>query len=808
MLKRPALAGALSVSAGILFSSAAAVPWYWWGCGTVLLLLIAVIDFRRRAPERGRDRFPSVWFLLLLACSAAVSYSVRTQLRTAEHITNFLTVSDTVTVHCIVADEPSVSGERTKLLVKLLSVSNDADSAAVEGKAYVTILPDRRKKERPVTILYGAFLTFRTVIQEPSSERNPGEFSYKEYLALNDIYASMTVRGYGNVSVSGERDPNLFFEYIIFPSKRFVERTIRTVMEGDMAYFLIGLLLGDRTDLSQEIKEAFMNTGTIHVLAVSGSHVVLVAEIIVVVVGLLRFPRRPRIILVMVMLVYYMFLTGATPSVVRATLMMLVMQLGKLFEERTDIYNVLGVSAILILLYEPKQLFDVGFQLSFSAVFSIVYFYPLLNALIPRIPEPLEEVRIMHWVWQLFAVSLAAQIGTLPFTAYYFGRVSIVSLAANLIVVPIVGVMVTVGLSGALLGIGSLWIASCFSEVNRLMAMFTLQFVAWAEQVPYAVVDTATFGAEQTIYYSVIVGLLFNLGKPAVVKRFFFTGLAAVDLFLILSLFRPPDDHLRVYFLDVGQGDGAVIRFPTGETVLVDAGPSSPDYDAGERNIAPFLRRNGIAALDAVITTHPHADHLGGVPYILRNFPVHTAVDAGQAAGSRLYREYTSLLSSTRHMTVRAGSVLDIGGARLYVLHPTRHFIDADSADGYNELNGSSVVFKLVYGATSILFTGDAETDAEEHLATVYGTFLRSDLLKAGHHGSSTSSSERFISYVMPDHAVISVAKFNKFRHPSGKVIARLERYGAEVHRTDEEGAIVFQSDGHRWSKRQWRNDQ
>nr|MBP9211822.1 DNA internalization-related competence protein ComEC/Rec2 [Bacteroidota bacterium] len=637
MLKRPALSGAAAVTVGILASRFTGLQWTWWCAASAFILIIAVIEYLRRAPAGGRERFPSGHFLLLLASAAAVSYSVTTQLRTSQHITNFLSVSDSVTVHCTVVDEPSVSDGRTKLLVKVRSVSNDVDSSAAEGRAYVSILPDKRKKETPVLILYGSHLSFRTVIQEPASERNPGEFSYKEYLALNDIYASMTVRGYSSFVMHGERDPNPFFEYIIFPSKAFVVRTIRTVMEGDVAYFLIGLLLGDRTDLSQEIKDAFMNTGTIHVLAVSGSHVVLVAEIIIVVVGLLRFPRRPRALLVMVMLVYYMYLTGATPSVVRATIMMLVMQLGKFLEERTDIYNVLGVSAIVILLYEPKQLFDVGFQLSFSAVFSIVYFYPKLNALIPRIPEPLEEVRIMQWLWQLFAVSLAAQIGTLPFTAYYFGRVSIISLAANLVVVPLVGVIVTVGLSGALLGIASMWLASCFSEVNRLLAVFTLQFVSWSEKAPYAVVDTSTFGIEETVFYSVLIGILFNLGNAVLVKRLILAGLVSANLFLFRSMTDPPDDLLRVYFLDVGQGDGAVIRFPTGENVLVDAGPYSPDYDAGERNVAPFLRRNGIEEIDAVITTHPHADHLGGVPYIMRNFTVKRAIDAGQRAGSRLY---------------------------------------------------------------------------------------------------------------------------------------------------------------------------
>ncbi|MFA6541067.1 MAG: DNA internalization-related competence protein ComEC/Rec2, partial [Bacteroidota bacterium] len=721
------------------------------------------------------------------------------------HISQYLHSPDSLRITCTVIDAPDLKEGRTKLLVSRISLNNGMDSVAVDGKAYVSIYPDKRSHEIPKEIFYGSVISFSSIIQAPGEERNPGEFSYREYLALNNIFATISVFGYSNVTVSEYREPSFFFEYIIFPSKEFVVRTIRTVMKGDEANFLIGLLLGDRTDISEEIKSAFMNTGTIHVLAVSGSHVVLVAEIIVVVVGLLRFPRKWQIVLAMIMLVYYMFLTGATPSVVRATIMMIVLYAGKLFEERTDVYNVLGVSAVIILLIEPKQLFDVGFQLSFSAVFSIVYFYPKLNALIPRIPEPLEEFKLITWVWQLFAVSLAAQLGTLPFTAYYFEKVSVVSLFANLIVVPLVGVIVTIGLSGALLGIVSLLLASCFSEVNNLIAIVTLNFVKWAEQVPYAVIHTAGFGLKETVLYSAVIGLLFNIGKRDIQKRIIFASLVAANLFLFSTFNEPSIHNLRITFLDVGQGDCTVIQFPTGETLLVDAGPSSPGFDAGERTVVPFLRRAGVSKIDAVITTHPHADHLGGVPAVLKQLSPKQAIDAGQCAQSKLFYEYAGLLKMTEHRIVRSGMILSFGNGRLYIVHPADVFIDADSSNGYSDLNQSSVVIKLQYGVTSFLFAGDAETEAEEHMVQTYGDFLDTDILKAGHHGSSTSSSERFISYVTPSQVIVSVGKFNKFRHPSKRVLNRFITSGAKIYRTDVEGAIIFESDGNSIRKVVWR---
>jgi competence protein ComEC len=806
MKNRPALVGASSIVAGILTARFLSIDWKIFIAFALVFLVVSLSEIFLKRKLKGRDLFHSFSFLLLLFFSSACAYSINEQIRDHRHIIHYLNSADSLTVYCKVIDEPRVNEGRTKLLVSVISLNNEYDSIEVEGKAYVSIIADKRKKENPKDIQYGSFLSFKGILQSPSDERNPGEFSYRQYLALNNIYASASVFGYSNVSVGSDRDANFFFEHIIFPSKNFVVKTIRTVMKGDEANFLIGLLLGDRTDLSEKIKSAFMNTGTIHVLAVSGSHVVLVAEIIFIVVGLLRFSRTPKILIAIVVLIYYMFLTGSTPSVVRATLMIIIFYLGKLFQERTDVYNVLGLSAIIILLLEPKQLFDVGFQLSFSAVFSIVYFYPKLNALIPKIPEPLEEFKIITWVWQLFAVSLAAQIGTLPFTAFYFEKISIVSLFANLIVVPLVGLIVTIGLGGALLGILSMWIASSFSEVNDLLAVFTLNFVKWAEQVPYAIVNTATFGLKETIIYSLLIGFIFNVGNKPLQKKIIFASFIIVNVLLFSSLNQSSENNLRITFLDVGQGDGAVIQFPTGEVIIVDAGPRTNEFDAGEKTVAPFLRRNGISTIDAIITTHPHADHLGGVPYLMQNFSVKKVIDAGQLMQSKLFFEYNALNRKENHLIEKAGMIFPTENARLYFLHPSKQFIDIDSSNGYSDLNESSLVFKLQYGNTSFLFSGDAEIEAEEHIAGIYHDFLDSDVLKAGHHGSSTSSSEYFIKAVQPQEVVVSVAKFNKFRHPSKRVIERFHTFGANVYRTDVEGAVIIESDGNHIRKMGWRN--
>ncbi|MDD8018414.1 MAG: DNA internalization-related competence protein ComEC/Rec2 [Bacteroidota bacterium] len=805
---KPALFAAFAIITGIMCAKYFPVSWMVWGVSAVVIsAAIAVEYYRKRNPSTTEPHL-SILVTILLAFSAATSFTADQQLRSIGHIKNYLDTSDSLTIVCKISDQPKMKEGRTKALVEVLSISNEYDSVAVEGKAYLTVTRNRRINESLKVLQYGSIVTCKSLMVSPIESRNPGEFNYKQYLELNNIYATINVYGYSNVIVSKERQTNFFFEKIIFPSKDFITETITTVMKGDEANFLIGLLLGDRTDISEEIKNAFMNTGTIHVLAVSGSHVVLVVAIIFTVFGLLRFPRRVKILCTILAIIYYTYLTGATPSVVRASLMTCVVLLGKFFEERVNVYNALGVSAIILLLIDPKQLFDVGFQLSFSAVFSIVYFYPKLNALIPKIPERLEELKLLKWVWQAFAVSLAAQIGTIPFTAFYFGKVSLVSFFANLIVVPLVGIIVTIGLSGALLGVVSLFAASCFSEVNNVLAWFTLAAVRMAEQAPFATVNTALFGLKETIFYSAVIGFIFNFSNRNIQKRILFATIGAAIIFLFVSIFNQQDNHLRVTFLDVGQGDAAVVQFPTGETIVVDGGPITAGFNAGEKNIIPFLIRSGIPKIDAIITTHPDADHLGGVPYLLKHYTVDEVIDQTQKANSKLFFEYDSLKQIKRTSTVMVGTeALKIPNARLYVLHPTKQFIDTDSTDGYHDLNDASIVIKLVYGKTSFLFTGDAEIPAEEQMTRVYGEFLQSDVIKAGHHGSMSSSSEEFISAIKPTDVVISVGKFNKFKHPSKIVLERYKKLNTAIHRTDMEGAIVFESDGTTITKKKWRGE-
>ncbi|HEX9615568.1 MAG TPA: DNA internalization-related competence protein ComEC/Rec2, partial [Bacteroidota bacterium] len=500
-------------------------------------------------------------------------------------------------------------------------------------------------------------------------------------------------------------------------------------------------------------------------------------------------------------LLFYMLLTGAASSIVRATIMGCVIVIGTAMERRTDIYNSICVAAVIVLLIDPLQLFDVGFQLSFAAVLSIVMLYPILDAAIRQIPESWEEFKILEPVWKVFAVSLAAQLGTLPFTAFYFERFSIVSLLANVAVVPLVGLNLILGcVTIAAEFLGS-WLAASYAALNELLVSILLGFVRRAASVPFAAVETYGFGIlSGAFYYAALLGII-NIRNARLVKIAGFSMLLIAASGVARSILTEPRP-MQLLMLDVGQGDALLLRFPNGANVLVDAGPRTFGYDAGKRVLVPFLSRQGITRLDAVVLSHPHSDHIGGLEAVLSMVQVAAIYEADTVIASRMHAEMRRVAAErgVELRTVGTGDEISPDpNARLYVVHP------APGQDRFENLNNNSLVLKLQYGGSEALLCGDAELEAEEIMGARYRFFLGADMLKTGHHGSSTSSSDDFLHGITPKFAIISVGAANKFKHPSPRVVERLRSGGTRVLRTDLEGALLFTTDGTTWKRIDWR---
>lgn len=397
---------------------------------------------------------------------------------------------------------------------------------------------------------------------------------------------------------------------------------------------------------------------------------------------------------------------------------------------------------------------------------------------------------------KLLAISLAAQIGTLPFTAYYFGRVSVVSLAANLVVVPISGINVLLGVATIVFSFLNQWLAGCYAALNVSLTTFLLGFVKSAAAIPYSYVEIVRVGIVQVMLYYGVILMFVHAGNRTVVRWSLIGSLAIANFYLYRILVDGQESKLVVTAIDVGQGDAILVELPGGKNLLIDAGPNQFRYDAGEKTIVPYLKRRGITQLDALLVTHGHNDHIGGTLSLLE----HIAVRGYHRALSPSFTPQDGALADVlmrkgiELKTTSIGRVLNLDStARLYILHPK---IPEDEA---RNLNTTSVVVKLTYGATTMLLAGDANDAAEQKMMRRYGSFLQSSILKVGHHGSVTSSGVDFLRLVKPSYSVISVGAKNKFGHPSKGTSDKLLEEGSRVLRTDRNGAIMFESEGLFW---------
>lgn len=659
----------------------------------------------------------------------------------------------------------------------------------------------KRKPGQRKGLAQGKYVSFSGTLEPFPRPRNPGDFDYGRYLELQDVHGVISTE-LNLIKVSQPKEPP---GKIIDISE--IRRDLIAIIDRfhgrAQASFLNGIILGERRGISPDLKQSFVNTGTIHVLAVSGFNVGVVALIFYIFFGLWRFKKWQVILLTIVGLLFYMVLTESSPSVVRATIMACVILTSQLIESKVNIYQSLGVAALIILFLDPDQLFDVGFQLSFAAVISIVYFYPKFESLISRIPHKIGKIRAVDYLLKLFAVSLAAQIGTLPFTAYYFERISIVALGANLLVVPMVVVNTAIGFASIILSFASDWAAQSFSALNNAIVSVLLTVVDRAALLPFAYVETSNLGASFPIlYYLGIIGIV-NINKVRVRKLALFLILCAANVIVYAEVFRNQDQVCEMTFLDVGQGDAIFIKTPQGKNVLIDAGPKSLNYDSGERIIGPYLKRRGIRSLDAVLITHAHSDHIGGVGYLLETFHVDRLIESEVGGTSETYANIydEALRKGTKMITVRAGEKIELDESmRIYVLHPSI------SSFHVTNINNVSVVLKVVYGSKTFLLVGDAEQEAEEVLLKRYQDFLQSDVLKIGHHGSKTSTTDAFLHAVGPREAIISVGRKNKFKHPSPSILAKLTKCNININRTDARGAIILRTDGRVMNTVDWQS--
>ncbi|MCS7229027.1 MAG: DNA internalization-related competence protein ComEC/Rec2 [Candidatus Kryptonium sp.] len=822
MRSRPALKFSLALIVGIL-----AQHFLKFSIETLILSLfsLAILHFTLSLLKANLLKIFSIYLIVITI--GALKYLADTELQPQNSIVNFANDTAIVKIQGKLISHPEFRNNRANFIISAQKIFKANEEINVSGNVFVSIRKGKAPSDTLPALDYGDQIQIIGILREPLNSRNPDEFNFARYLKINDIEAVFLSYIQSHVKIIKEFEPRISepieaIRSFAYKIRSFALKVFDKLLSPQESAFAKGLVLGYRGEISKDVQEYFINTGTYHILAVSGLNVGIITLMFFVLTSFFRVDLTIRVILTLIGIIIYALITDLPPSVVRATLMASIVLIGMALERRVDIYNLLGFSALLILLFNSKQIFHPGFQLSFSAVASIVYFYPKTFKFVSKFSPSLTSGYILP-ITSLVIVSLSAQILTLPFTISYFNKISLISLIANVFIVPLASLSVPLGFAVVLFHPISEFIAQTFANTLWLVLNLTISIAKFFAQVPFSYIESSK---EVSIYIFLLIVffvVFLKIKFQSVMKRIIFAILIIANLYIyfapngvISSLTSETpysSSNFEITVLDVGQGDAIFVQFPDGKNLLVDGGNKTFNFDPGERIIEPFLKRKGVRRIDAILVTHPHNDHIGGIPYILENFEVGMVIDNGLSYNSSIYQKYIEIIrkKGIKHITARAGNKIELTEqARIYILHPTEFFVKAKETEkNYNsgqEINNSSVVIKIQYGNNSFLLTGDAEKEAEEAMIRVYDTFLKSDWIKVGHHGSETSSSPAFVLKVKPQWAVISVGKYNKYNHPSDIVLRRYNLIGTKIHRTDEEGAGVFRSDGIKIEKVEWRN--
>lgn len=619
--------------------------------------------------------------------------------------------------------------------------------------------------EPPLEFFPGDRVAFEGSLRSPSPPTNPGEFNYRGYLLGRGMEWLAYPRPKTLPQRKAEGGPGL--RRLAAQARWQLVQGLSRFLSERSAALARGMILGDTGALTREDSSRYARTGLVHILSVSGMHLVLLLAAFGWLLEKAGASRRARAWAGLALGVSYAFVCGMPIPCLRALCLFAPFMLAQALDLESDALNSLSFGALLALLIQPGALFEAGAQLSFVVSLTLM-------TLGPRLMDSFPE-KWPRWLKMALAGSLAAEAGALPLVAWHFSVFSWPSLFATALTAPLMAPIISLGLLCALLG----WLAPALAPLAAYPLEAMLGLLDYATtlmaSLPASAIST---GRPSSTWLAVWALFCFALALSHSRQR-----LLALP-FLLLALFWPalPFAHrhageTRAWFFDVGQGDAIFVEFGDGKTLLVDAGPYKPD--AGSWVVGPALRRLGVNRIDWAVATHPHADHIGGLVWMLREFSVGALLHSGEKHKSAIWPMVEKLAKNSVDLSKMPPPPGWEG--RIRSLSPRKARMKGTKHD----LHNNNVALEV---EGWLLLPGDMHSEGERRLAAA--GLKQGGLLKVGHHGSKSSSSAAFLKALRPSHAVIQCGRRNLYRHPSPDALSRLGRAGAALHRSDLEGCI------------------
>ena len=578
---------------------------------------------------------------------------------------------------------------------------------------------------------------------------NPGQIDGVTRMKATGITARLSA-GKQGITVE-EVDGGLWIKFLrlVAAIREHYRESMAEVMSRDDAAAIFAMLFGGYAGINPELVEEFQTTGIVHILSVSGSHMSMLAMATAWLCLVLKLPRSLTFAIGAFIIGTYAILSALLPQVLRSATMGILVFFAKTLDAEAEGARLLTLTALAMLINQPLLLFDVSFQLSFTATAGLMYLSEDLRKFLERLPKFFSEPMSM---------TIAAQLASLPVIVWYFNQISLSSVLANIFVMPLLEIVIV----GKIFFAGEALIFGAGAELNRVFA-----------NMPFSSVQVPTFGLwAGFFYYAAVI-----LRRPVI--------LLAIIFILAINIFRIGSD-VEVNFVDVGQGDCAVVITPHGKCLIFDTGGvRDKAFDIGGRVVVPYLKHENIREVDKIFLTHVHEDHSGGAGAIIKKLPVGEIITAGESKS-----EYASVFGIAEEFLPpfragHAGELFNVDGVEVEILF-------APSVGKDNEISN---VYRVRYGGVTFLITGDLVKEIEAQILSA-GIDVSSTVLKVGHHGSATSSSEEFLQAVKPKCSVICVGYGNNFGHPRAEVLERLENLPTKIYRTDRDGLIKFKTDG------------
>jgi competence protein ComEC len=757
-MRRPLIVVALGFMAGIIIAVYAALPLAAYAILSAVSAVLSILLFRFKRP---RLRLAAT--LLLLAACGAAYYSARF----SAHDLSVELTQQLISVRGIITDEPSVQQlpARSPRSMPMSSTSFSLDVSAAQANG--DWLPTRGKLRAHVgegsrqwqcgdeVIITGDFVPDRAA-------RNPGERDMRQYWLRRGYLGSVNADSAGNVAIVGSSAWRAPIR-LIFAGKDSMRNYLAANLPDFSARMLTCLLLGDRWALSADEQQKYVRTGTVHFLAVSGMNVALLAGSVWLILTILGLGARPTAAIVAVVTISYALLSGLQPPILRAAAMSIALCIGYWLERKPDGLNSLGLAALIVLVLDPSDIVNIGFQLSFASVAGIVLLNERIRNFIfgdrslqERLTMPSERRLIRDsarsHIENALSISLAASAASLPLVAYSFNYISPLIPLYNLILGPFFWIIMVIGLPatvlGPVVGLAAWPFLTASDYLSRALDAVT-EFLSHLPATP--LYTRSPHLAWLLIYFAL---LLFLVARPRLKIRFAYAAgiaLALANVFIWTQWIEPPR-RPSITVLDVGDGCAAITETTGGHHVLYDAG-SATISSVGEKIITPYLWERHISRLEAVIISHADSDHYNGVMAVIERFRVEQVIlptcMEHTPAGRELISEITLRGVPIKYLS--RGDTLQLGETTIAAIHPPA----PPSAFDRQVINETSLVIRLDDPAGSILLAGDAQTKALAALER-QRELLRADILLAPHHGRKTEGIEQFLAAAAPRLVLIS----------------------------------------------------